>query len=409
MNLKEKSVCVYDGGGLFSPLAELLVKDFGRVGYFVPWESSFPDGRELIIGSGLNGVDRIKHFWDEFNDYDLFVFPDVWHGDLQEYLRSSGKRVWGSGNQSMLELSRWHAKELIEKVGLPHKKDWQIQGISKLRDFLKNNTDVFVKVSQFRGLGETFYSKSYEDSKGMLDELESKNGAMMDVIYFVVEQAIPDALEIGYDGFSIDGKFPKKAFIGVEIKDKAYFGKLVDYDDLPESVRMVNDKFSSNMDGYRQFFSTEVREKDGKGYLIDLTCRQPSPAGEPELHTMKNLAEVLWEGADGKLVEPDYSSKFIAQVILCSEWAQSHFQPVHFPEEIRPFVKLYNHAIIEGVDYVINQVPKMKQIGSVIGLGNTPEEAIKTAKDNALKVSGFDIESEVDALDQAVKEMEESK
>ena len=116
--------------------------------------------------------------------------------------------------------------------------------------------------------------------KGQLDEFESKNGALSSVVEFVVEKAIPDALEIGSDSYCIDGEFPNNNFIGAEIKDQAYFGKLVDYDDLPDNVKEINTKLSEHMEGYRQFWSTEVREKDGVGYLVDITARHASPAGE---------------------------------------------------------------------------------------------------------------------------------
>jgi hypothetical protein len=82
-------------------------------------------------------------------------------------------------------------------------------------------------------------------------------------------------------------------------------------------------------------------------------------------------------------------------------------QAVEFPEEIRPFVKLFNHCRIDGVDYVVPQIAQMKQVGSVIGLGNTPDEACNAAKERAKQVKGYDLEAETDALDKAVAEMED--
>ena len=35
----------------------------------------------------------------------------------------------------------------------------------------------------------------------------------------IVEEAIDDAVEIGYDGYTIDGKYPQNAMWGIEIKD----------------------------------------------------------------------------------------------------------------------------------------------------------------------------------------------
>lgn len=409
-DLSNKRVCVYDGG-LFVSLALRLAatKKFAAVDYHREWQDGFCDGRELIIGTGLEefGVGRLKYFWPAINDYDLFVFPDCWNGDLQVYLRSIGKNVWGGGARSDLELSRWKTKGIIEELGLPVNESEKVHGLDGLRDYLKEHDDVFVKVSALRGLGETFESQNYEMVKGQLDELRSKYGALMDEIDFIVEQKIPDALEIGYDGYCIDGEFPDSSFVGVEIKDQAYLGKLVDYDELPESVRETNTKLSEHMDGYRQFWSTEIREKDGQGFLIDVTARHASPAGETYCQAFDNLAEILYYGAQGELIHPETESNFCAQIILCSEWATEHSYAVKFPEEIRPFVKLYNHCRIEGVDVVMPQLASMKQVGSVVGLGATIEEAVESAKERAEQIEGYDLEIEADALDKAVSEMEE--
>lgn len=409
-DLSSKRVLVFDNG-LFVSLALRLAatKKFASIDYFREWQDGFCDGRELIIGTGLEefGVGRLKYFWPYIDEYDLFVFPDCWNGDLQEYLRSIGKRVWGGGVKSQLELSRWKTKELIEKAGLPLNDSSKIHGLENLRVFLQQNEDVFVKISALRGLGETFESQNYDMSKGQLDELRQKYGAMMDEIDFIVEKKIPDAVEIGYDGFCIDGEFPNSAFIGAEIKDQAYFGKLVNYEELPDSVKETNTKLSEHMNGYRQFFSTEIREKNGEGFLIDVTARHASPAGETYCQAFDNLPEIIWSGANGELIHPETESKFCAQIILCSEWAEKHSYSVFFPDEIRPFVKLYNHCRIEGADIVMPQLASMKQIGSVVGLGKTVEEAVESAKERAEQVEGYDLEMEGDALDKAVEEMEE--
>jgi hypothetical protein len=407
VNFKDQNVLVIDGG-LFTALAELLVPHFRRVAYYCDWQSSFPDARELVVGEGLPGVDRIKYLWQEVNDFDLIVFPDCWFGDMQEYLRGQGKRIWGAGMGSDLELSRWKTKKRFPELGLPVNPSQQLVGVAALREHLKTHKDQYVKVSTYRGIGETFLSATYEQSEGQVNELESKLGGLAKILPFVVEDAIPDSIEVGYDGFCIDGEFPEKAFFGVEIKDQAYVGQLVAYDSLPRTVRDTNTKLSKALAEYtyRQFISTEIREKGGKGYLIDLTCRQASPAGETYCHAFENLPEILWYGAEGKLVNPECSTPFAAQIILCSEWAEEHWQPIQFPEEIRPWVKLFNHCCVDGMDYVVPQMAKMKQVGSVIGLGKTMDEAVKIAKERAEQVKGYDLESECDALDKAVEDME---
>jgi len=403
------SALFYDYG-LFVSMAEVCAGQFGRVGYFCPWENSFSDGRELAIGVGLEGIERIKYFDKVVDDYDLIVFPDCHDGWLQRYLREHGYRVWGSSIGSELELSRWKTKELFREKGIPQIESHQVQGTAALREFFKshgNEIGWFVKVSGFRGLGETWFARNYDEAKGVIDEFDVKHAVMAMLVDFVVEANIPNAKEIGYDGLSILGQFPLSAFWGIEKKDKAYFGKLSKYEEMPKEVKAVNEAVAPTMRdlGYCNWFSTELRN----GVPIDLTCRHASPAGEPMIAAMENLAEVLWYGAEGILVEPQYSAKFGAQLILCSEWAEEHLLELSFPEDIRQWVKIYNHARIDGKDYFVPQIAKMKQVGSVIGLANTPEEAVKLCKRRAAEVRGFDIECDFDSLDEAMNEMQSSK
>src|SRR5438445_198336 len=160
---------------------------------------------------------------------------------------------------------------------------------------------------------------------------------------------------------------------------------------------------------YRNTFSTELRDE----YCIDLTCRHASPAGEVIVEAIENLPEVILAGAEGKLVEPEWSHKCGAQIIVTSEWAEEHTLLLDFPEEVRPYFKIYNHCRVDDegpigmADYFVPQLAKMKQVGSVVALADDPQEAIDLCKERAQLVRGFDIETEPDALDKACEEMEE--
>ena len=400
--------------GLFSSLGEKLARQGASVGYFVPWETSFADGRELILGQGVPGLDRIKYWDDEVDSFGTLVFPDCHCGDMQAYYRRKGYRVWGAGKGAELELLRWKTKERFESAGLPVNESYRLKGISELRKFFQEHPDEvgwFVKVSGLRGLGETWFSRNYREAKGMIDEYDSKHGVVACVIHFIVEKSIPDANEIGYDGLSIDGQFPDSSFYGVEIKDKAYFGALTTYESLPDELKRINGVCSSVMREleYRNTFSSELRNE----FCIDLTARHASPAGEVIYEAIKNLPEVIEQGAQGVLVQPDWSHKYGAQIILCSEWAEKHSLIVDLPEEIRQYVNLYNHARVDDegplgmADYFVPQIAEMKQIGSVIALADDPKEAIDLCKERAKKIKAFDLEFEDDSLDKALEEMQE--
>jgi hypothetical protein len=408
MNLKSKTALVWDNG-IFTEIAVTLAKDFGRVLYYVPWTSGMPKSNALLIGEGLDGVERVSSPWAHFDDIDIWIFPDVYEGDLQAWLASQGKRVWGCRTGAELEIDRPASKETSKKLGIdigPYK---VIKGLAALRKHLKAHDDQWVKISGTRGDMETFGAKTYKHVEPRLDELEHNLGALKKVMTFTVEQGINDAVETGYDGFTIDGKFPKAAMTGVEVKDEAYLMKTVRWSELPDQVRSVNEKLAPALKryGYRGFISTEVRcTEDGKAYLIDPCCRAGSPPNELYQIMMANMAEAIWEGADGIVVEPEFRSRWGAEVLLISEWADQNWMHVSFPPEVRENVKLRNFCMIEGEYYVIPQWTGSAEIGAVVALGDTPDHAIAEVKRICELVEGHLLTKPCDALDIAREQLD---
>jgi len=258
-------------------------------------------------------------------------------------------------------------------------------------------------------MGETFKVMTVDDAEGKILELEQKHMPYAQMIPFVCENAVKSKREVGYDGYNIDGQFPNTAIFGIEKKDKAYFGMVSDYNDMPPSVIRINDWLVKYLKEckYRQFISTEIIESEGgdEEFLIDLTCRHASPAGEFYCENFDNLPDIFWHGAEGKLIEPENLAKYGAQLVLSSEWAIENPQRVKFPEEIRHMVKLYNHCRIDGVDWVIPQVAKMNDIGSVVAIADSPEQAKDDCIEAASQITGMDIKFDEDALDEAFSEM----
>src|ERR1035437_6230905 len=105
IDLKTKVATVYDYG-LFVELAIKLAPSFKKLNYFVPWKSSFPKSDLAIIGDGIEGVTRVENFFDIKEETDIFIFPDVYDGDLQLDLESQGYLVWGCRKGEEMELDR---------------------------------------------------------------------------------------------------------------------------------------------------------------------------------------------------------------------------------------------------------------------------------------------------------------
>ncbi len=265
---------IYDYG-TFVGLSERLARDFGKVYYYSPWKSSFPQTKNSYLGKGLDNVERVNEFYDYIDDVDLIVFPDVMDGDLQLHLESLGCSVFGCRKGEELELNRLATKKLLKKLDLPIGNYEVVKGLSNLRKYLKEHKNVWVKIDIFRGDFETFQSLNYDFIEPRLYEIECNLGPIKELVNFACEEDLPDKVEIGYDGYCIDGKYPSKTLAGIEIKDLGYIGVFSDYNKLPEPILEVNKKLSPILKnyGYRGLFSTEVRiGKDHKGYLIDPCC-----------------------------------------------------------------------------------------------------------------------------------------
>lgn len=410
----DKTVMVVDSG-LFCSFAECLTRFFGRVLYHSHWVSQFPKPNLALINTGIEGVERVDYFWNAVldEDIDLFVFLDVHTGDWQRMLRSMGKRVWGPGMGEEIELFRADAKRMQAKVGLPVGPWKLITGIKALREYLKDKEDKYIKVSKFRGRGESWHWVNMMLSEPKLDEIEGEEGPFADDAEWIVEDSIPTFAEVGYDGYTINGKFPQKnALCGIECKDLGYIGGVMPYSDLPEGVREVNSKLSQVFSAYdyRSFYSSEIRiGEDKKPHLIDSTCRCPSPVSEIYQELFKNLGEILWEGAAGNCVDFEPTAKYAFELLLYSEWARDHWEAIHIPPEAKQWTKLFNQCQRRKTRWIIPSESKLIQVGAVIGLGNTIEEAIKTALKHADMVKGTELEVKKDTIPKLLRTLQESK
>lgn len=408
-DLRRKSVLIADHG-LYLSLALRMAREFGQVGYHhLAWKRGFPGYEEYDIGRGFDEIKVEHELFDAVDRYDLIWFPDVLNGDLQSFLRKKGYRVFGSGKGDELELYRIYAKRLMETVGLPVQPYKVVTGIEALIDFLKNNKGWFVKLSKLRGITETFGSDDYWLIEPRLDELAYKTGIRKKYQEFLLEQKIDTELEYGYDGVCVDGKFPDLAANGVEVKDVAYACIVQEYAKLPKGMLKVNGALAAPLAAYnyRNFFSTEIREaKDGTPYLIDLTCRHPSPAGETQQELWGNLGEVAFEGAEGNLVQFKAKARYAVQSMIFADRADENVQPIKFPDEFRDNVKLYFECREDDHSYVLPQITKMNEIGSVVTIGDDLEETVERNKEIAETIEGDKVCVHTDKIEDVLREFE---
>ena len=141
--------------------------------------------------------------------------------------------------------------------------------------------------------------------------------------------------------------------------------------------------------------------------MVDATIRAPSPPSELWQELFLNLSEIIWEGADGILVEPEPAAKWGVEIVIKSAWAMEHWQLVDYPPEFGNQIKLFNQVMIEGKRYVVPQNEEMQEIGAVVGWGDTLEDAMEHAKKAGEAIVGYGIKFEMGPIDSVNKSIEE--
>lgn len=412
-NYRNKKVCIYDAGGTCVELARILSKSFLKTFYYTEWkQTGFPSVNRWAIGKGIPNVIRVDNFFDIVDETDLFIFTDVFNADLQKYLISKGKLVWGARDGEDLEQNRLFLKELLKSLDLPVGTYATCTGTKELREYLKEHEDVYIKIDKFRGTSETFHSENYDIVEPMIDELDIKLGPVIkNFMKFIVEDKIETGVETGMDLYMVDGKFPDRCMGGIESKNAAYLCKVIPYQEFPLKLREINDKLSPffNKVGYRGAFSTEIRiTKDGSNYFMDATCRQPLPPSQLQWYMYKNIADIYYETAFGNLIDVEIDEPYGALLIITSDFCKRGWLSVSIEDEFRDNV-FFDRYCMYGDKIYIAYDPENKYVGTLCATGYSLKEAIDKVELIAKSISGIDVMYDSDAINELMKQVEDMK
>lgn len=397
--------------GTFECLAETLADSMKKVYFYSPFEAEYLDCAPCFQGQGLLNVERVDDYLSPafLKEIDLFIFPDRGYGGVQKHLREDmHKAIWGSQGLCVLEEFRTLFIDMLESLDMPMAPSQEIVGVTALAAHLKTVEDKWIKIDRYRACMETWKHIDYAHSERELERLAKVFGPAKEHVTFIVQDPIETDVEIGYDGWCVDGAFPSASFQGYEAKNELYLGHVLKASALPEEVRYVNEKMAplARKCGYRNFFSTEIRVKDGEAFFIDPTFRMPGQTGEQLLQTCDNLADVIWYGANGELVDPQFACEFAVEATLHYTAACSKdWKTLRIPEDVAPFIKLYHYCRFDGMVYVLPH-ERSDEVGVMLGLGDTAEEALEHLKDNLELMKDEPIHADVRAFVDLLEKIE---
>lgn len=417
MKAVEDVVAVVVDYGTFISIAEKLAETMKKVYYHSPYETEYQDVRACVQGDGLDNVIRLDDFLDPdiLDTIDLFVFPDIGFSSLQQHLKRLGKAVWGHMGATDLELYRDFFLDTLKKVGLPTIHSEEIIGLTNLHAYLKKNENKWVKINRFRGNMETWHHQDYTHSLRTLDNLAVILGGTKEYVTFIVQDDIKSDIETGYDGWSVDGQFPSRSFQGYEKKNELYLASMVSDKDLADEIKLVNKALAPVLAnyGYRNWWATEIRVLDGISYFIDPTARMPGMSGEHQLESLSNFANIIWSGANGKLIEPEFEVNFaaIATLHYDAETADAaindSWATLDIPKKVLRWVKLYHYCKLDGLYHF--PMDNTDEVGVVIGGGDSLKEAIDHLAKNLEMLKGLPVHANTVGFASLIGAIEEAE
>ena len=361
------------------------LSDSGKntVWYYSNWQRSEPTFCDFQPGMGVEGLNKIKNFFDYVDKADLIANMDCYDEDSIEFIRNKypNKSVFGSGRGVWIENDRWKLKNLIKKLGLPLQKSWHIIGVPKLREFIKANPNVYIKTNLWRSDCESFHAKTYDFVEQRLNGLMVKYGAMSDTIEFIAEEMLDSEVEIGVDCFFSKSDYIPQCFLAYEIKKEWYLGKTTEFKNLPPKIKLWMDKLKptlAEMD-YRSGLSFEWKVlKDGTCYLLDICARLQSPASVGYPQWIKNWPEVIYKIGLGEQVNLDIPFKYVSAIFFESQRGKDENVMVDIKDlnKVKPMCYSKNNGKIYSVKGA-------KTMAIPVADGNTWQECIKTLKKNA--------------------------
>lgn len=375
--MKDISQCtalVYDHG-LFISVARCLAQKFKRVLYTTPYESAYVTLNDCILGDGYGDIHRVNDIWKIKNEVDVWVFPDIQHAGLQLELESQGRAVWGPRHGDSLETDRQKFLRVLDEVGLKVPPHEVITGLTNLRLFLKDKSDRFIKISKYRGTLETYHWDNYDLDSGWLDQLAVKLGPAQEYLVFIVFENIEAPVEVGGDTLGVDGRWPRLMLHADEFKDKSWIGTVTKREDMPQILQDVLEAFSPVLaaERYRCQWSMETRGD----HFIDPTCRSGLPSNATQLNGIKNFPEIIYAGAQGELVEPEFEHPFFVECVLTMKGEENVWWKTRIADKLDACAKFAWACEIDGAVCFPPNESRGPEIGWLVTGGASIQAAIE--------------------------------
>jgi hypothetical protein len=178
---------------------------------------------------------------------------------------------------------------------------------------------------------------------------------------------------------------------------------------MPEELTHIMEKFSPFMRecGAAIQWSREVRVSDEGNFFIDGTLRGGLPS-TATLIKAKNTSQIIYHGAHGEMVQPEYGYKFSAECMVKITGADGAWNTVVLEPEVEESLMLADYCVVDAQAWFPADDKAVEEIGWLVATGDTPTEVAKEMNRLAdLLPDGAD--ASVEALASIIREISEEE
>jgi phosphoribosylamine-glycine ligase len=353
-----------------------LGKEGHKVYYTNTWWKPFPSFKEVILGTGFEGVEKILSIGDVIDEVDIIIFTDCGYGRLVSWLKNKGYKVIGAPFEcERLELERDYMNKICDELEIKRPPSQIIQGIDNLLDFLKKaKKSYFVKLNTVRGDAETFKATSYETAEMILKNMADKIAPFTDEFTFIVEEEV-EGVEIGVDTFRSSMGFLCPYFFTFEKLDNT-LARVMESSIWDDVLNKLEDYFKKY--DYCGAFSLEAIY-DGKDvYVIDFTTRFAYPSSSAiECSVIEDYGDLFLNCIKARKKEFKVKSEFAIGVNVYTEEGIGRWLAIDLEKDIDFWVR--RGVKIKDKIYLTPGEEGQTLAGVVVGKGDTLEEAFDDA------------------------------
>ena len=388
MGIENSTVLIYERGD-HTYLGEVMAKKAKKVMLYTPILGPHPFTRDDMIGSGIDGVEKIDDFEAYKNKADLIMFPGVYDGEKCDALRKEGFCTYGAGLSEEIELDRELFLDTLGEMGLKRIFTYRADGFDDAERYLMGKhpkypgvkTDKWIKTPYCRGDFDTVHFYDMDVFAPWFTYHRHRLGTKGSAeIKLLIQDAFPCDVESGGDFYNLDGAIAPNCLVGYEDKDKLYIFKV--FKEAPAVLREINDAMAPIFKkyGYRGQYSTEARMKKPRVIrYTDCTSRAGSPPGESFCEQYEDYPGDVWKIANGILPDPKPLATHGCQIQLVSWWNEDKEICVKFPKEYKDNVKLHNYYKHENKHYCVPNDTD-GYFGAVTARGNSAKDAYEKCK-----------------------------